>query len=222
MLPFLMPLVIGVALSASTIQADHQPTQTEMLRMATRSETVAFSRLPHPHKVSIEMPTGTILEVGQHYLGMMARGQMQEQAAYFDPSNSSITISSEELRLEGTMPDSMRPNLRHALRHEYGHAFLYDMLVERHGGQGNESKAAYESSLINAIRQGRPEPPPALPSDMHPLLAEYAGADPTVYGSPYLTSSFGEYFAESYARVLEGKPVPAQTKAWFLKYADEG
>jgi hypothetical protein len=92
------------------------------------------------------------------------------------------------------------------LAHEYGHALLYDLIIE-HVGDGAQALAVFDL-LSNADRQTSAN---TVPEWLRPTFVEYRDSTSPPYGDNYYGSSFNEYFAESFAWTANrsGMYVPA-------------
>lgn len=137
-----------------------------------------------------------------------------EITGYFDPLSGEIHITGEVARTEAMAPVPwLQAGFRHALRHEYGHALLDEWLRDRAGPEA--------SALIPQVSQEESLQTSDVPPELAPLMRDYRD-EPQRYGSPYFTSAFTEYFAESYARFIEGEAVPSATKRFLASFATTG
>ncbi len=187
------------------------PSQVRMYELASTSPQGRFRTLPKAHTVRVTHVDKTALDLLVGYIVKRGAPVVAEKAGNFDSKTGVIRILSEELRWEASLPEGMRPNFDHTLRHEYGHAFLNDFLKAAAGGDqrlaATLSVMPYQTASAKAAD---------WPGALVPLLEEYRKTPKTVFGSAYYTSTFGEYFAESYARFCEGKEVPAATRKFFV------
>jgi hypothetical protein len=129
--------------------------------------------------------------------------------AYYDPEADEIRIVGDQTVYEGTLPEPLRGNFYHVLRHEYGHAAFFDWLEEKE----------VDDHQALTILLSEPDAPPQdemLPADLEPVIAEWTELDATVYIDPYFMSNFAEYIAESYARVVSGQSVPPRTEEFIF------
>lgn len=183
--------------------------QTRLHRMGTASHGVVMAPLPSERRVIIDVVQPWEVErLARGYLPRWLGGvPTPEITGYFDPASGEIHITGEVARMEAMAPVAwLQGGFRHALRHEYGHALLDEWLRKRAGPDA--------AALVPEIGQDEPAPPGDVPSELAPLMRDYR-AEPERYGSSYYTSAFTEYFAESYARFIEGKSIPAATRRFF-------
>ena len=189
--------------------------QTVLHDEATVSKTATMSVYPKLHKVVIQ-PVGNdrVMAVLASYLPPpLGSGGTSEIQGLYDPNDDHIEITGGLARISAAMPvDPLRVLFYRDLRHEYGHAFLHDWMKARGFLDSAWAATALDAKHIN---------PANLPPELRATAAEYRVLDPAVYGAQYFTSAFGEYMAESYARLLSGLEVPPQTEK-FLKAAGAG
>lgn len=149
-------------------------------------------------------------DITQEFYGV--DGRVGYGLAAFNPNNQSIVRSSmfEEISENDQLS---------TLRHEYGHALLSDLLVRDRGGDYYRSRKA---NALQELTQG--DNPSELPELLLPIFEDYRSAPRSIYDRGmestrtipgYFTREFGEFFAESFARYLEGEPIPAATRAVF-------
>jgi hypothetical protein len=133
---------------------------------------------------------------------------LAQRGGNFDPATGRITILSEDARFEAGLPSPLQPHFRHVLRHEYGHALLFDWLQATVGPE--RSRAFFEATGVGGVpRQD------AYPVALQPVIREFqALRRGTVYGDTYFTTTFDEYVAESYARYLDGDKVPPAARGF--------
>jgi hypothetical protein len=80
------------------------------------------------------------------------------------------------------------------LAHEYGHALLQDLIVDRVG------PGAPALSVFQQLSEARQDTDPAdVPEWLRKVFAEFKRLPADPYGDTYYASSFNEYFAESFA-----------------------
>lgn len=134
-------------------------------------------------------------------------GRLSYAVAAFNPKDQAITLSSMFAELDGTTQDS-------TLRHEYGHALMSDIVARDEGGDYADSRV--RTNTLQLLTQEND--PRELPELLLPVFEDYQRSPRSIYDEGrtqpgYYTSTFGEFFAESYRRHLEGKPLPASTEA---------
>jgi len=179
---------------------------------ATVSKAATMAVLPKMHKVVIEpVSDDRVVGVLASYLPPpLGAGGKSEIQGFYDPKDGHIEITGGLARLSAAMPVApLRTLFYRDLRHEYGHAFLHDWTSAR---SGRDSVRAVSTQGSNKID------PESLPVELRAVAAEYRVVSPTIYGQQYFTSTFGEFVAESYARLLSGQEVPPATEK-FLKTA---
>jgi hypothetical protein len=179
---------------------------------ATVSDKAAMRVCPEQHKVIIE-PVDENRLVGVLASALpppLGRGGQNEMQGFYDPNDGHIQITGGLPRLSAAMPvAALRGLYYRALRHEYGHAFLHDWMKEKRAGD-----RAWDATLQDAEHID----PKSMPRALRESVTEYRAMDSASYGVPYFTSSYGEFMAESYARVLSGWEVPPKTEK-FLRAA---
>lgn len=137
---------------------------------------------------------------------------MTEVQAYYEPGTGVIRITGDVTCAVAGLPPEMQALFRHVLRHEYGHALADDW--REVNGLPAEPFLTYSDS-------GQSMRAAAFPDSISPVVAEFAEVSPNIYGPDYLTQNFDEYFAESYARFLDGKEVPPRTECFLRGLAAE-
>ena len=137
-------------------------------------------------------------------------GRPAYQVAAFNPKDQAITLSS----MFATLDESTQTS---TLRHEYGHALMSDLVArDEHGSYAG---SRLRTNALQVLTQG--SDPRDLPPALKPVFKDYQRAPRDIYDDGprtqpgYYTSTFGEFFAESYRRQLEGEPIPAATAAVF-------
>lgn len=181
--------------------------QDQLHKIGTTSKIAAMEPLPAQHDVVIAgVGPGDLARLARSYLPRWLGGApAAEVQGYYDPDSGEIHITGEVTRFEAMAPlPWLQARFRRALRHEYGHAMLYDWLFEN----GDAASVV----LVPAITQRDASGTDAIPPELRPAVREYRKVSTDVYGSPYFTTDFTEYFAESYARFLEGEEVPRATR----------
>jgi hypothetical protein len=118
-------------------------------------------------------------------------------AGQFDPVTGDIEI----IRTAGDL----------TLAHEYGHALLQDLIVER-TGPGAHALAVFQD-LVDADHTTDPS---EVPEWLRGVFAEYQRLPADPYGDAYYGASFCEYFAESFAWTADrdGIDVAPATRAF--------
>ena len=162
--------------------------------------------LPRLHRVVIEpVSPGEVLDATVAYLPQPGNeGTQFEVQGLYDPLSEEIHITGVLVRIQASFAKPwIQPLFRQTLRHEYGHAFLYDWTKD-HGWIG--------TALGEFGRTQGSIDPSEFPSALRGVVIEYQRVDSEVYGSSYFTSSFNEYVAESYARYLDGEDVPPHVR----------
>jgi len=170
--------------------------------------------LPRLHQVVIEpVSPREVLDATVAYLPQPGTEDTQyEVQGLYDPLSEEIHITGVLVRIQASFANPwIQPLFRQTLRHEYGHAFLYDWTKDR-GWIGTTLGAfgATQSSID----------PGEFPASIRRVVIEYQSVDSDVYGSTYFTSNFNEYMAESYARYLNGEEIPPQVRR-FLEVASD-
>jgi len=186
------------------------PSAKGLHAFATTTPSGRFAPYPRVHKVVCVPPEGRTFAIVVDYVksGLNGLATATRSGAFRLPSGV-IHIDSDVARYESTLPAGMRPDFDHALRHEYGHAFLYDFLAAKVGYRSNAGMAVY-----NATATDSPSRSLSWPAGLRAVVAEYLTLSKTVYSNPYYTSSLSEYVAESYARYAMGDSIPPATKAF--------
>lgn len=158
---------------------------------------------PKVHKVVVQPLEKSTAEV---LLGYIAGGTTVE--GEYDPNTGTIRIVGDLSRLQAGLPGPLQPTFRHTLRHEYGHAFLEDYC--RAKGMDPMSP-----SFLACAQPGSHLDPKDFPRKLRPVLAAYRSASSDIYGMDYFTSTFEEFFAESYARYVAGDSIPGGVRSFF-------
>jgi hypothetical protein len=119
-------------------------------------------------------------------------------AGQFDPTSGGIEI----IESAGDL----------TLAHEYGHALLEDLIIER-VGPGAPSLSIFQA-LAETRRDSDPE---CVPEWLRGVFDEFRRLPADPYGDPYYGSSFNEYFAESFAWTADrdGMKVAPATLSFF-------
>jgi len=115
------------------------------------------------------------------------------------------TRTAEIVLLRG---DTLTPTV---LRHEYGHALLFDVLVRECGGDIADALRLDESVVASFSRTSDIT---TLPTDLRAIAREYQSQPTTIYGNRHFTTTFGEYVAQSFSRYCAALIVPVTTAAW--------
>jgi hypothetical protein len=191
------------------------PSDAGLHAFATTAPSGRMAPYPRIHHVICTPMRGRTFAIALDYFedGFKEVGTATRSGA-FKLGSGVIQIDSEAARFEASLPAGMRPDFDATLRHEYGHAFFYDLLADKTGYQTNAGQAVYRASASHT-----PSVSLAWPLGLKAVVAEYRRQPPTIYGQPYFTSNFAEYFAESYARFVAGRSVPPATHAFFTRFA---
>jgi len=208
----------GAVLFAGTTWLDQvrasttMPTSSGLHAFATTTPSGVFSPYPKNHRVQLEPVGDRAFEFGLAYIkrGFSGEGLVEKAGEYRLPAGV-INIVSEQVRFEASLPSGMRPNFDRTIRHEYGHAFLYDLLADKVGLSTRKGIA-----LQREANKASPSLSVAWPAGLRPVVQEYRKVARNIYQGTYYTASFSEYLAESYARYCAGQNVPPQTRT-FLK-----
>ncbi|HSK47231.1 MAG TPA: hypothetical protein VLA05_04400 [Coriobacteriia bacterium] len=207
---FALAALLAVLTVATWLIANHRDpraiSQDELHRIATHSESAVMKPLPRLHRVVIEpVSPGEVLDATVAYLPQPGNeGTQFEVQGLYDPLSEEIHITGVLVRIQASFAKPwIQPLFRQTLRHEYGHAFLYDWTKD-HGWIG--------TALGEFGRTQGSIDPSEFPSALRGVVIEYQRVDSEVYGSSYFTSSFNEYVAESYARYLDGEDVPPHVR----------
>jgi hypothetical protein len=199
-------LVVSGGLAFERQRCAAKPPSAQALHtLATTTPEGTFAVYPKVHQVVCpDCPQST----WQVLIDATKKGAGPQGAGNYDPKTGKIRIVAEEVRWEASLPEGMRPNFDHLLRHEYGHAFLDDWVKGAAPKDASGKQLAYLPYTEGTNDTG------SYPKAMRPVLDEYRRVKPDVYGLTYYTSEFGEYMAESYARFCEGQYVSKATAAF--------
>lgn len=200
-------VVVGGLTLLETRRADNRKLSAAMLhQIATKTPEGTFGTYPKVHKVVCANCDKSGVQILADTI--KTGGVVSQGAGRYDSNTGKITMVADEIRWEASLPAGMRPNFEHALRHEYGHAFLDDWLKAVGGGADSGKKLAFLPYTEGGAAVGN------YPKNLRPVFREFRGINPNIYGVAYYTSTFGEFMAESYARFCEGKDVPPATTAF--------
>lgn len=215
-----MLLAVAVILGASTalfwlwsVRVDPAALSQDYLhRLGTTSDHVRMQPIPSRHEVI--MDSIDVDDLGPLISGHLPRpfgsGTAQVQG-WYDTSSRTIHVTGRLARASAASPiPAFRGIFVHALRHEYGHAFLDEWLRRRTGS----AKQIAEFSDPPELQSTN-----GLPGPLIAVVAEFRTQPSDLYGNPYAMSNFNEYFAESYARFLEGKPIAPQMERFLSAHA---
>lgn len=206
--------VVGIAAWAAINKpAESRMTQRGYYELATRSAYGVFSTYPQPRRVVADPVNKTYLELAFTY-AKRAMTNNAEAGGDYDCRTRTVNILSEFVRAQAGLPDPFRPQFLHALRHEYGHAFVQDELTLKFPGTV-EHPAFAEA---NKPRESSEELGIVAP-ELEPVVRDWIGSPKTLYGLEHNTGTFNEYLAESYARFMEGDVVPAATRRFLQSQA---
>ena len=217
-LVWLLVLVVIIAGGLLYVRANRvDPTKVtaeEYRKIATEFDGGSFAALPAVKKIEVKPTNDDPLYYIKYYARLMFN-RTSEGQAYFDPKQDTIHIIGDQSCLEATLPEWMRPTLKHTIRHEYGHAFLSDWLeaCEPRKDPVGEYLAYTDTAQPNAA---------ACPPRLKIVMDEYTRVPQDVYEQPYYTRTFNEYMAESYARFVAGQYVPVETRAFLAEVAKSG
>lgn len=198
-----------VALTAPVRSSDIS--QELLYVRGTESEHADFSAWVKKRPVRIASSERRAVDVVSEYARRVMSGEVVGGVqGEYDTETGEIRILGDEVRIEAAFPEPLRANLYHTVRHEYGHAAMFQWLDEQ--GIDPADAAAIGLSALD----GTPVPD-RWPAEIVAVVQETATLESDVYGHPYLTSNLAEYLAESYARVLEGDHVPPRTRRFVLE-----
>ena len=217
---FVMLALVGALLLMGTTWLDSvrasttTPTPNGLHAFATTAPGGAFSPYPKRHVVEMEPVGGRVWDLGLTYArkAVMGGGFVEEGGEYRMPSGV-IRIVSEQVRFEASLPAGLRPDFDRTVRHEYGHAFLCDLLADKVGLKTKRG----QQLMLETIKDS-PNPDLRWPSGLGAVVREYRHVSRNVYMEPYYTSDFGEYLAESFARFGSGQSVPPETRKFLAKF----
>lgn len=100
-------------------------------------------------------------------------------------------------KIELLRGETLRPRI---IAHEFGHAFVYDLLVKTYDGDG--AKALQTFGVITTFTHTGDVN--TLPECLRTVAAEYKEVPTSLYdGDGYLSSNLSEYLAESFAHFVE-------------------
>lgn len=202
-------LLVGGVYAVDFLRADPAlVSQSTWHREGTSSAEGTFHPLPWPRRVVVARDPDPLRGHIARHLQQREAGTLSEATGRFDAAQGRIVVLSEEARTEAGLPQAFHFVLRPAIRHEYGHALLYDWLAAEVGEDDAVTLYGWSST---------PRPPAwVFPAAIRPVVDEYREIPHGVYGLDYYTSTMSEYLAESYARVLAGEHVPPATKRFLL------
>lgn len=209
-------LVAAVAMALLLNRRDpSRISQQSLYLLGTRASAAAVSPLPRQRRVVIP-PLGWS-ELSAALVDLLPGGppprEFIEQGTY-DPVSGTILLDGVFVRFQASLRVAwLQSTFRHVLRHEYGHALLADWLTRN----GDSEQAALPFTTSPEANR-----PARYPVGIQGVVREFDSQPREVYGQRYFRQAFAEYFAESYARFLEGDEVPprmerfleAQSAAW--------
>ena len=213
-------VIAGAVLLGSTSWLDTvrastvTPTPNGLHAFAITAPDGVFSPYPKAHPIQMQ-------PVGDHTLGLalaylekgVLGGPAIEEAGEYQMPSGVIKIVSEQVRFEASLPAGLRPDFDHTIRHEYGHAFLFDLMTAKVG-----FKTRRGVTFLTEMARSSPSLDLAWPAGLRPVIREYRHVSRAIYSDPYYTSSFDEYLAESYARYGGGQSVPPATRKFLAGY----
>jgi len=101
------------------------------------------------------------------------------------------------------------------IRHEYGHAAMNDFIVAKttNGDYNNLFTRMLEVSTQQLTQQ---DDAAKCPVYLRPAFEDFKAAKANIYGGTigipnYFTKSFGEFYAQSFAEYVAGRPIAART-----------
>lgn len=210
-------LLLGAFAFVSSVWANRTDpatiSQDVWYEMGTNSLAGSMRGLPKKHEVVVEGVDESWVKLLASYLpppiGLGGKSEIQGR---YEPETGVIRITGRLARAQAGLPSQAQGLFRHALRHEYGHAFADDW---------RKAKKVKLEPFLGYTESGRKTEPKGLPKEMAPVVKEYMNAPANLYGPAYLTQSFDEYLAESYARFMDGIPIPPETEKFFKKLAQD-
>lgn len=218
-----MPIVavlVVVGWAGTTQPRSPGLTQDEYYQLATQSECGTFSRYPEPREVIVHPVDKTYLALAFEYVRRAASRSIETAGRYEDQTRT-VRLESEFVCASAGLPGLLRLPFEHSLRHEYGHAFVEDVLKAADApkvGSGDEMYLAYTESTMP--RECADEIS-CMPPELQPVLEEWRTSQADIYRLPYFTSTFNEYLAESYARYLGGYHVPDATRRYLESHTGD-
>ena len=106
--------------------------QEYLHRRATVSQHADFSEWISGRHVVVDAPERTGWQLLQEYAYRVAMRQpIAGVHGEYDRQEDEIRILGDEVRYEATLPEPLRANFYHTLRHEYGHAAFFDWAEEQ-------------------------------------------------------------------------------------------
>ncbi len=195
-------------------------TQQGYRELATTSQYGVFGTYPKLRRVVVEPVKKTYVSLAIDYAQTSFSHALVAGGDY-ECRTRTVCILSEFVRAEAGLPDRLRPQFVHALRHEYGHALVEDLLKIKFAGRrvGNELYPAFDEA--NKPRQTSQELTVISPV-LKPVVKEWLNAPPTLYGLEHNTETLNEFVAESYARFMEGKSIPDATRRFLQSQSVPG
>lgn len=204
----LVVLAFGLLAARFTGIAEPGISQDRYHRIGTMSDTADFSATVRQRPVIVEPPERSAGEIlGEYVRRVRERRPLGGVQGEYDLETDEIRILGDEVRLQSRLPEQLRGELYHVVRHEYGHAAFFDWLAR----QGLDDVT---SAQVGMHQRGAGDVPPGLPEPLVAVVEEWNEGPDDVYLDPYLTSNLAEYTAESYARVLDGATVPPAAEAF--------
>lgn len=185
--------------------------QTQLHQWATVGRRVSFEQTVKQHPVRIQPPARSAADMLLDYaVATVKRGSTTETQGVFDNNTGEIAILGSEARYEASLPFGFRPLFYHTLRHEYGHAAFHDWVLER-------GTAAIDDPYLTFLRPWQRPKRSYYAPELFDVMDEWSRQSPNVYGLQYMSATFAEYIAESYARTLERHYVPPVTKRFVMR-----
>ena len=135
--------------------------------------------------------------------------------------NGHYDINSGNIFLNNNLTESFEEQV---LRHEYGHAFLYDYMVEADKGEVTilkDIKGSIAFITFSDCKQDGIVLSFLYDETIEELIQEYRIQNSEVYCNLHYTSNFHEYFAESYRRYLNGQDIPEKMFEFMESFSEE-
>lgn len=184
--------------------------QSRLHEWGTQGNATRMTRV-RLHPVEFANSPRSVRDLPSYVGRLLSSAATVPASGLYDPSNGRIVIAGPQELVEASLPVAIRPTLLHTLRHEYGHAAFWDWMEDQEllGGE----MPVEQLGLPRGEQRTS-----AFPPSLRGPIEEWQDSPPSLYRIPYATSTFHEYIAESYARLLVGASVPPQTRA-FLSQA---
>jgi hypothetical protein len=214
-------LVAGVHWAATTKPTPPALAQEDYHRLATQSEHGVFGRYPEPRRVEVTPVDKTYLQLAAEYV-KQAAAREGVVAGQYDDVTRTVRVTSEFVYVAAGLPEEMRGLFTRTLRHEYGHAFAEDILKTECAIQADPSGEMFLAYTESGAPRNAANMLDHVSPELRPVVDDWHQVPANVYGRQYYTMTFGEYLAESYARFLNGDPVPDATRRFLQSRSDVG